>query len=93
MTKSLMILLSALALAACDTMPNRTASDSKSMPSTSRSDTSGATGAATAGAVPTGSGAAAAGRAGTLGSGSTNGDAGISAPGSTEVGPSGMAPK
>ncbi len=87
MTKPLILLLSVLAFAACDNMPNRSASDNKSMPSTSRSD---ATVAPTAGDTASTNGAA----AGKAGNRSDIGNAGTkNEPGMTEAMPSGMAPK
>ena len=88
MTKPLILLLSVLTLAACDSMPNRSASDTKSVPPTSRSD---ATVAPTAGSIPSNNGAAA-GRPSNSGD-AVNGSAGTNASGTVEAIPSGMAPK
>ena len=87
MIKSLMILMSTFAFAACDGMPNKSAADSKTMPSTSRSD---ATMAPTAGTNPSSNGAAAGDRAGNR---SDAGNAGTSESGMKDATPSGVAPK
>ena len=87
MIKSLMALMSVFAFAACDSMPNKSAADSKAMPATSRSD---ATVAPTVGIGSSSNGAAAGDRAGThsdAGNKSTN-ESGMKDPTS-----SGMAPK
>ena len=87
MIKFVAVLMSVFAFAACDSMPNKSASDSKATPATSRSD---ATVAPTVGIGSSSNGAAAGDRAGTH---SVAGDKSTNESGMKDPTPSGMAPK